>query len=362
MTLREMRPEEARGLQLRAMKNFIRALEAPFVTKPKEAMVAEQDGEIIGGFIYSIEESKKCKLGFIDFFFVENRYMGRGLGRALCRAGVAHLWAKGCDYLGAVVRDDNVGSWAAFERNGFIRVGLLAYAKAVGLVNFMKTNLIHGYGFSPGCNLYFATRPEKETNPGLYIKKFGVKQLITHLVFNSLLVFIIFILNYFNANRINTNYYEFLYVLQKWLLSGAVIFGGIIFITYMGTFFSRRKWRYQLTTGGGLLGLLVSLAGGVLPLMGNFYPEKYENTKKFRRDMAITAMLPWLLLMAALRVLPGLDVEFLHTGFMNVMVQILLVMRCIPLFAVNLGSSRVYKYNKILWLVMVGISVAMLVK
>ena len=351
MILREMQADEAKGLQRLALKNFWRALEAPFVSKPKTAMVAEKDGKIIGGFLYSIENSGKNKLGFIDFFFVDFRHAGQGVGGALCKKGVAHMWAQGCDYLAAVVRDDNVGSWANFEKNGFTRIGLPEFTKIAGFGGLIKANIGHMYGFSPGCNLYFATRPENETLPRA--KNFGLGQMFLHLIINIALVLIAVFLAIPMLVSGSVDFSAFFSELPKWILSSVVIFGGVMLSTYIGTLFSKRNWKYQLTTGGGMLSLAVSLIGGIFPLSGGFYPNRYENTIKFRRDMAITAILPWVFLMILLPLVPLLDFELFHVGMMGIIIRILLMFRCIPLFASNFGASRVFVYKRGLWGLMV---------
>jgi len=343
MILREMQAEEARGLQLLALKNFWRSLESPYVTKPKMAMLAEKDGKIIGGFLYSIENSGKNKLGFVDFFFVDSQHMGQGVGSALCKEGIARMWAQGCDYLITVVRDDNVGSWASFEKMGFVRANLLKFTRAVGFGGLIRAYLSHSYGVSVGCNLYFAARSE---NSEVYAKDFGLGQMFLHLVINIALALLSFSVIIFES-------------LPQLILSLALVFGGVILFAYIGTLFSKRSWRYQFTTGGAVLSLILPLGGGVFPLAGGFYPKRYENTEKFRRDMAITAILPWVFLMALLLIVQFFDFGFLYSGLIAGITRALLLFRCIPLLSANFGASRIYKWRQDLWFMMVVASVTM---
>jgi len=341
MILREMQAGEERGLQFLALKSFWRSLESPVVSRPKTAMVAEKDGKIIGGFLYSIENSGKNKLGFIDFFFVDSAHAGQGVGGALCKNGVAHMWAQGCDYLMTFVRDDNVGSWAAFEKSGFTRVGLPEFTRAVGIGGLIRTNINHAYGLSMGCNLYFAT--QNETTSVAHTKGFGFGQLILHFIVSTVLVLVagLFAIP------------DFLSELPRLILSVAIVFGGVMLFTYIGTLFSRRGWKYQMTTGGGMLSLIAPLLGVFIPIAGGFCPEKYENTAKFRRDMAMTAILPWVFLIALMPILRSFDFAFLHSGIMTNIALILLIFRCVPWHSANLGSSRIFHWNLILWILMV---------
>ena len=80
LILREMKPDEANTIQSLGIMCFLRSMEGFYVPKPKTARIAEVDGKIVGGFIYNIETSRKKKFGIIDFFFVDPKYAGQGIG------------------------------------------------------------------------------------------------------------------------------------------------------------------------------------------------------------------------------------------------------------------------------------------
>jgi len=103
-----------------------------------------------------------------------------------------------------------------------------------------------------------------------------------------------------------------------------------------------------------MLSIVGALLGAFIPIGGGFYPEKYENTPKFRRDMAITAILPWLFLLALMPL-------FQIFGLNQIIVVVLLIFRCIPWVSVNMGTSRIFHWNKVLWLAMALTTVAVLV-
>jgi len=297
IVLREMHPNEAKGLQLLALKNFRRSLESPYVFKPKTAILAEKDGKTIGGFLYSIETVGKNKLGFVDFFFVDSAHMGQGVGSMLCKDGIALMWEQGCDYLITFVRDDNVGSWAAFERQGFVRAGLPQFIKAVGLGGLIKSNLPHGYGFSIGCNLYIATNPKSEIPATGFKKGLGFGQIMLHFLMSLALLLIV---GFFNIPMI---------------LSWNVSFDSDI-----------------------LIGLPLFLLTVIFIFVGT---------------MLFTAFLPWLFLLALMPL-------FQTFGLNQILVIILLIFRCIPWLSVNIGTSRIFQWNKALWFVMVLATIAVL--
>jgi|GEM_PF-4678533 len=199
MTIREMRPDEARQVQWLGSKVFLRTLEGFAIPKPKTALVAEKDGKIAGAVVYSTGGSGGKKFGSIDFLIVESAYAGQGIGSALCRESAARLWDEGCDFLATSVRDDNVGSWACFEKIGFVRASVPAVAKTLGLSGFLKLYLGKLHGFNVDCDFYFAVRPAKtdDTSSNASIrpdsvswrKKPGAGQMLLHVFINVLLFF-----------------------------------------------------------------------------------------------------------------------------------------------------------------------------
>jgi len=357
LILREMEAGEARAVQSLGIRSFLRSLEGFFVTKPKTALVAEKDGKIVGGFLYAIETRGAKKLGFVDFFFVEPAYAGQGIGRALCDEGVARLWAQGCDYLATFVRDDNVGSWAAFEKTGFARASLPKVAGALGLGGFVKTYLKHLYGLCTGCDLYFAARPDSQAPASDYAKKTGISQLALHVLTNTMLVLIPALVAFAAAGASSAAFSVQQFSMVS--LSLLIVFGGAAVFGYIGALISRRKWRYRMPSGGLPLSFIFSVIGGMLyPVAGNWYPDRYENTPKFRKDMGISAILPWLYMIALLVAARqfGIELPILST-MPQIIIAVLLVFRCVPFPHVNLGAVRVFRWNKVLYGVMVLASI-----
>ena len=106
-----------------------------------------------------------------------------------------------------------------------------------------------------------------------------------------------------------------------------------------------------------MLCLVFSFTGLFFPLGGGLYPDKYENTAKFRRDMAIPALLSWLYIIA---LFVGLElfadrlpilIDYLW-AYTSSLAFLLLVFRSIPLPHISFGSSRIFSWNKILYAVM----------
>jgi ribosomal protein S18 acetylase RimI-like enzyme len=360
LILRKMEDDDAKAVQLLGIKSFLRSGEGFYVSRPKTAWVAEKEGEIVGGFLYAIEESKGKKLGFIDYFFVKPEYAGQGIGRALCEDAISHLWAEGCDYLVTFVRDDNVGSWRVFEKTGFTRASLPKCISELGIGGFIKVYLKHVYGFCLGCDLFFAVCPENSVALSAFTKKTGFGQMLLYVLTNIALLLVLIIAST-GIMDIISNPSILTSQLPIAFLSFGSIFVGIIIFSYIGTLFSGRKWQYRMPTGGILLSGLFSVFGMFLPIAGNWYPQLYENTAKLRASLGISATLSWLYLMGLFVIarLFGEDIRFLGVGF-QMTIFILLIFRCIPFPSINLGSVRVFRWNKILCALMVLVTIFLL--
>jgi GNAT superfamily N-acetyltransferase len=352
LNLREMNTEEAKAVQALGNKVFLRSLEGPYVPRPSTAKVALLDGKIVGAFCYSFELCGEKKLGFVDYLFVDSAHAGQGIGRALCQAGTDHLWEQGCDYLATIVRDDNVGSWSGFLKQGFIRADLPKVVGALGVGGFIKTYLKHFFGFSPGCDFYFATRPENISPPlSTFAKKTGFGQITLHIITNMILVLLPVFIGVMTSAIAPSN-------IPMLVLRLLIVFGGVILFGYIPTLFSGRKWHYRMPNGGLLLTSILSLFGFFMPMAGNWYPDHYENTPAFRKHMGISAFLPWLFLLGisiAARLHNGLF-SFFDTRVLAI-IGVLLIFRCIPSPVVNLGSVRVFRWNKALCILLALLSV-----
>ena len=351
LKIREMNIDQAKEIQALGTKIFLSSFEGFFVSKPKTAKVAEIDGEIVGGFTYAIEKCGGIKLGLVDFFFVKSSHAGQGIGGRLCDEGVSFLWGEGCDYATTFVRDDNVGSWAVFEKQGFERVDLFKFTKTLGSIGFLKTYLKHFFSCCVGCDIYLAARPDCGIDMSKHKKNTGASQIALHVATNAALMLIFIISSGVNlAATFKIPATEIMTILAALLTA----LGGSVIFAYIGTLFSRgRNWRYRMPNGGMLLCLVLAVLGAFVPMAGNFYPERYENTAKFRRDMGLTAVLPWIYLLGMLVFALFFGSRFYFFGnVFQAIVSVLLLFRCIPFKVINLGSVRVYQWSKPLCLML----------
>ena len=334
IVIRQMLPEEARAVQKLGRKSFP-YLEALYIPKPKNALVALHGGLPVAAFTYTIETAGGKKLGRVDFLYTHPDFSGSGVGRRLCEAGFAFLWGEGCDLLTTFVRDDNPASWRIFERGGFVRASFFSgLAGQIGVWGTLTQMVKSMQGFSPAHDLYLAL-PGGESEAAR--KKTGsAGQIAAYLSVHLLLG----LLAAFRAGG------------DLLLVPAAIaaVFLGLVLAGYLGTLPSRRRWRFRMTNGGGIFSLLFGLIGrgSFFPMVGGWYPEVYEKTPAFRRDLAINAMAGWAFLLLALPLARhwGAAIPLLGTAYP--ILAFLAVFRCFPLRVVDsFGFGRVFSWNKI---------------
>ena len=325
-----MNPGEAPALKKLAQKSF-GPVEGLFVTKPTSAIVAALDEKTVGGFTYQIETAGDKKVGFASFLFTDPAFQGQGIGKRLCEEGIRQMWEEGCDVLVTLVRDDNVASWGAFEKNGLVLASLFKLSRLVGWPGIAKLCVKTIYGLSIGHDFYVALQDEKSTSLYRHKKERSAGQIVAYVLINILLLLRI-------ALAAENIFYG--------MASAALVFWGVILAGYIGTIFSGRKWNFRFAGGGMPIYLVVNFAiRGIFPLIGNWYPSSYENTQKFKRDMAINAIAVWVFLL-------GLVAAGKTVGdplrLASSIASVLLVLRCLPIPAFeSSGFGRVFRWSKI---------------
>ena len=343
LTIRQMQPGDAWAMRKLAKKSF-GSIEGWFMLliRPKTALVAVVDEKIVGGFVYKISRNGGKKIGLASLFFADPALKGQGIGKRLSEAGIRHLWeVEACDALVTYVRDDNVASWGAFERQGFVKASLPQLTKLIGLFGMAKLYVETAYAFSIGHDFYVAM-PDGETTARYEKKRSTAGQLAAYLMIQLL-----FTIPFFFVNP------EPLTLLKA---LGALFLGHTA-VSYVGTLLSKRSWQFRLTTGGLLLCLLFGAVSRIfIPVIGGWYPDRYENTPRFQRDLAVVSMAGWLFLLpfAALPLLapdPGL-----FLAYVSAFATVLLVFRCLPFSIGALGGERVFNWSKVVWALQVAVS------
>jgi GNAT superfamily N-acetyltransferase len=306
--------------------------EGLFSPKPKEAIVAVIGEKIVGGLFYKTKIIGKKKLGYIDYLFTDPALQGQGIGNRLCEEGFRILWEEGCDALLTFVQDDNVASWRQFLKHGFARTSWPKMVKLLGPAGAIQAKLFSTtFGLAPAYDFYVALPDAEQTS--LYEKKVCTAGQIAAFMLANMIFVSMAVLRAGDS--------------LAGLIAFITLFFGSICAGYIGTLFSRRKWHFRLTPGGPFISIFVAITGIFWPANGGWYPAKYENTPKFRRDMAISSIAVWIFLTAAfLSPLAVNELKPLWVSISNIS-AFLMVIRFIPINPVSsYGARRILMWNK----------------
>lgn len=341
--VREMMQNEVSIVRKIGRRAFT-GVESLWVGKPKQALVAVKDGNIIGAVLYKFITDGNKKTGYIDYAFIEPDYHNQGVGSILYKAAADFLWEQGCDALTAIVKDDNVGSWGLFLKNGFYRVSLPELVWIFGFNGAFKQYFCTPYCFGIGMEYYVAVR--NEICPSC--KNGSIKQILSFLLANFLLI--LPVAGYW---RENPRLIDMAFLL-------VLLFG--VISDYIGTKFStHRSWEFRFNNGGGFICLVINLSS-VLPMLGNWYPQKYEKTKMFYKDMGITALTGWISLLTLVGILAFGGIHHSFARYVWQIGAILLFYRIIPFYPFeSFGGRRVYDWNKWIYAVMTIITLAVII-
>lgn len=339
--IREMLPEEAKEVQKVGRRAFT-WFEGLWVPKPKQALVAVKDDKIAGAIIYKYIKAGGRTTGYYDYGFVDPAYHNQGIGNTLYKGAADYLWEQGCDSLSAAVKDDNVGSWGLLLKNGFKRISIPELIRQFGFMGAAKHYLFSPYCVGIGMDYYVASK-----NKDFEEKGGTMKQISSYLLANLLLSFFLL----FQTSR---HIISFLAAYMSLLVL-------VMAASWLGTRSSKRTWEYRLNNGGAVISALVNL-GGVFPMVGNWYPDRYENTDEFRRDMGLAALPEWMLLVAVTVFSSLFPPELLYTRYLSQISAVFLIYRLIPVYPFeSFGGRRVYDWNKLLYLGMAVITIVVLI-
>ena len=329
ISVRKMEPSEADRVKKVAKKAFS-IVESMFIGHPKEAMVAEIDHKIVGGILIRYIVSGGKKIGYFDAAFVDPTYHGQGVGSMLYKETTKYLWDQGCDALSAMVKDDNVGSWKLLLNNDFSLTTLSEGFRQLGFLPMLMQYFTTPCFISNGMEFYLANK-DQTIRP----KKVNTTQQIgLYLLINFLLI--LFALVGGGPN------FKMFFSAYATLLAGGVIFG------YIGTLFSNYKWKFRLNSCGGVIVALVNMVA-VFPLIGNWYPTKYENTDAFKKAMGLSALCEWLFMLCITIAASTLQSQYILFKYLFQLGSAFLMFRIIAIYPFeSFGGRRVYHWNK--WL------------
>lgn len=344
--IRKMKPDEANQVERLGKRSFM-SFESLFITKPKDALVAEIDGRIVSGVIVKIiKGSNQSKVGYIDFAFVDRAYHNQGIGNKIYKASIEYLWREGCDYITAMVKDDNVGSFSLLEKNGLAKVSIYEARKIMGTKGLINQFIHTSLGFAYGMDFYLASN--HNTNIVKPKTGYNINQIGAYLGVN--LGFLLL------ANLFAGNFSMGLLSAYFTLLITNIISGSIM------TYFSKREWNYRLLNGGIFLPIISMFLGGIFPLGGNWYPKKYENSNEFRKDMGLNAAASWIILLTIVFSANFLVMKSSFNFYLDQIGTMLLLCRVVAIYPLaSFGGGRVFIWNKAVYLILSLLSVLLMI-
>ncbi|MBE6024698.1 MAG: GNAT family N-acetyltransferase [Cellulosilyticum sp.] len=333
LIIRKMEPGERKAVVKVGRKAF-EIIEGIFLPMPKTAMVAEYEGKIIGGIIYSAHDTKKQKIGYIDDAFVDPDYHGLGVGKKLYTETFRCLEKEGYKVITGLVKCDNVGSWKLFIDNGFRRASFLEIIRQIGLVGMIKQYFETPYFAAIGMDFYLLNKQDEVKE-----KTKNLPQLLAFFLCNLLVVCPLGI-RLFN---------EGIERICLFLLAYITVLAVFILPRLLGGITSKRQWHFRFNNGGSFISLGLSTLGTIFPMNANWYPDHYENTKVLKRQLALPELVKWCLF--SLLVL----FDFATQPYFHEVARIscnLLIFSVVPLYPFEgFGAGRIYRYNRKLWLV-----------
>ncbi|EQF23793.1 acetyltransferase family protein [Clostridioides difficile CD160] len=337
--IREMVAEERRFVWELGKSSF-GLVEGLAFKKPKEAFIAIVDGHIVGMASYRIFPAKNGqKIGYLETAYVKKGYEGKGIGSELYKKVTMFLKEHDCRTVTATVKDDNVASWKLFENNGYNIMSFTQMFQNYGLIGTVQLWIYSTLFIASGFHLW-STSAQKSNSS---IQQLGIYMILNLLILLPVLLF-------------NNNLPDFS------IIVGA--FFSLLIISLIGGMFATlilpEKWTFTVTRGGLFISLLITVLGGIWPIIGRFYPKEYKPTAKFRRNMAIEGLFEWLgLLCFVLWVAVEGQSQFCE--YIVSLGKTLLILHSIPFYPFEcFGGKRIWDYSKRLSVATVVISVGIL--
>ena len=334
VVIRPMNPGEEKQIA-KIGRSAFGFFEAMFVSKPKHAMVADYQGELVGGIMYKpMTVSNGKKVIYMDIGFVHPNYHGMGIGKKLYAETFRQLWESDCDYMTAVVKDDNIGSYKPLLQNGYQRVSCNEVFKKLGLTGFLKQYMTTVWFCAGGMDFYMAERTPTQEETKHFQK---LCYFFCNLIF-FLPLLCVYYLESKNAEQVIAMGMAFMTVI------------GSIFVTRgLGALLARREWKFRFNNGGGLLMLLLGFVNSVFPMNGNWYLPHYENNEKDRKSMALTELVKWgVFLFFPFAALSGT----VYGKCLSQIASVFMVYSIVPIYPFeHFGAGRIYRYNKWVWLI-----------
>ncbi|MBP7237848.1 MAG: GNAT family N-acetyltransferase [Petrotogaceae bacterium] len=319
-----------------------------FFSSSKDTLVAEKNGEVVGGAVLKIFNLKNKKCGHVLELFVSKEEQKNGVGKKLAQASLTYMKDMGCEEIFACVEGNNTGSSNIFSKNGFSVLSLYDQIKNYGFSYFkLLYNTFHI--FDIGHFLWKFPANQKHFDSS------AVQFLMSILL--NIIVFLIACLRI--NNSIWTAPGELLYVSAAFSILFIVRF--IFMITASKV--QRIPVRFRLWESGITLNILIAgIFGGFFPVPGSIYPKqtewRYPDLKKKLGIVGLSGIISTALVLSIFTLIQkfGNTDHPLNTFVAyNILIgkNLLFFNVLIPIFPLGCyDSRRVFDNSKLLWAVL----------
>ena len=353
LRIRRMRPGEEKIVRSIVKEAFPFTAWLFFNHKPT-TLVAVKENKIVAGVVYGqFAYSKDINSGAIYWLFTAPEHQGEGFGKKLIQEAVNKLKVGGCQEVFACIEGYNSSSFNLFDKQDFSKLNFFDQIKKFRIETFYIWYQTH-HLFDLGHYLWHLNikESEKETKNELRENRNKFKDIkfwLFNLTISSLIMFIALLrtdLIDINPGDITAVFFAIVVTFGIRDLAGIVAAKG-----------SGLKLEYDIWESGHIISIIMAVfAGGYIPVPGTFYPEgddwSYQNklTGLARQSLASSGALLVLGWILNFDFISGIKfIEILLMAVTNMAIFDI----ALPFFPfVSYNGSRIWDYNRIIWLVL----------
>ena len=340
---REMRPDEASAV-LKLARSVFPFFYRLFMRHFRNAVIAVENGRIIGGAVWHRFRAGKNIFGYLDFGFTEKGQQGRGIGRETYTRAIDKMKAKKCETVGAMVLCDNTSSWKLLADKAFVRADRKTLVKKHGWMGALKIFFETAFAFSPGADLWISGAEEK--------KKSSAVEMLLLVLFSAFIAFAQGFYLHGGQGPFTVPAVILIYILR-------------ILLSRMFTAGLHEKMDFRFWRSGLMITFIVFFAGGVYPPGGDFYPAKQRwSYNRYKKTLGLAGFGGWLAVIILAAVFLVIENNF--PGLYSMIsgaekwLYMMLILNCVPFIMESWPGARVWKWNKIIFVIALAVSLVLL--
>ncbi len=338
--VRKIKNEEREEL-LKLIRKSCSLIKKLFVMNYKNSMVAIVDNKIVGGITYKIINCDNKKIVYISNYFIDKNYKKKEIIKKLYKDTIINIRKEKVDGITAFSESDCDDTIKALMDNGLKQTSFIDLIKKIGFINAIKYYFMTPFSFAIGMDFYTDMKEVKE-------KKSQIFQLLMFLLLNLVLTIPIWV----RTLKVHTSNFIALFLAYITILLVSLI------TRYIGVLTTKERWNFHISNGGFIINLLVNFLSFPYMINGNWYPQKYENSKEFNEKLARLELIKWFVFLF----LPFL--YFSDIVYLKKVAQlsfIYLIFFIIPIYPFDyFGGGRIYRYSKKIWTIVLVVTLLFL--